>query len=247
MLENPQPKPQLKPKSIYTSVAATATTKATTMKNTLVKPSKPVSKRPEQVILVIELNSTHSTQVFNLMALRNTVNNYIKEQAVSRVEKSGKGNIVITLISNYSAASFLGKQALWLPIFHAFSIARIQQPESWVKLIAHGIPKQLIKENKDFTVFKEEVETFNFIKVKGNPRWLKPPTEAKQAGLVVFSVTTEEEAKACISKGLSVAGIWATPVGAATSPTCHLLVVRPGNIILMMAKSRLLASIRTSV
>ena len=81
----------------------------------------------------------------------------------------------------------------------------IEEPTSWVKLVAHGVP--VLQEIDAISIFQQEVETFNPVKVKGSPRWLKQPAEEKRAGSVVFAVPTEEEANYSRKNGLYIAGV----------------------------------------
>jgi hypothetical protein len=80
-----------------------------------------------------------------------------------------------------------------------------EKPTTWIRLIAHGVPTRPFA---DLGLFKDECNTFNPVKVTGNPFWLTGPEkrDGKRASSMVFSVTTEAEKKHCLKEGLFIAG-----------------------------------------
>ena len=101
------------------------------------------------------------------MAIRNELNQKLKSTIVAKVATSQKDNFVITLLSNYTAADFLEKRPLWQSAFQAYSVQGVEEPSTWIKLIAHGVPTN----DFDLGLFTDEVSTFNpNVRVKGSPR-----------------------------------------------------------------------------
>ncbi|KAF2821909.1 hypothetical protein CC86DRAFT_410985 [Ophiobolus disseminans] len=91
----------------------------------------------------------------------------------------------------------------------------MQKQEDLVQVIAHKVYM-----HNEFIVspaaLKEEIETFNKVTIKGNPRWLAKKERLKTAHLlppdqryasIVFEVESEQERQRLLSqKQLSIAG-----------------------------------------
>jgi len=160
--------------------------------------------------LVIILRKGAPTPILEPLALRNSINTFIKatkglRNVVSTISLSLKGNITITTPGH--AASDVVDQAVVEKVFEGYPIDRIQTPQTWVQLVAHGAPKRPFEGPGGMDTFKDEVHTFNSCKVINNPRWLVVPGASKQAGSVVFAVASEAEGRACIAQGIVVAGV----------------------------------------
>ena len=158
------------------------------------------SGEPEQVTIIT--TATEELK-FDPMQLRDTVNHQLQTIMVAKISASKNHNFVITLRPGNSATEFISKKSVWQQAFEAYGIEKVEQPTTWLKLIAHGIPTRAFTNN--LPLFKSEVETFNEVKIIGSPRWLKEPT-GKLAGSVKFAVATEEEKHICLA-GLTIAGI----------------------------------------
>ena len=137
--------------------------------------------------------------------LRNNLNKVMGTTAITSVELSARGNIVITTNKPFTASQLMAREKEWKSVFDAYEVEAAEIPTSWVKLVAHGVP--VLPEVDTISIFQQEVETFNPVKVKGNPRWLKAPTEEKRAGSVVFAVPTEDEGIFSLKNGLYIAGV----------------------------------------
>jgi hypothetical protein len=93
------------------------------------------------------------------------------------------------------AADFLAKKPLWAPVFKTFTILQTEESHPWLQLVAHGVLM------RDFTGHRvanlaAEFHTFNLtITFVGGTQWITQLNPSKQAGLVVFSVLTEESKK----------------------------------------------------
>ena len=161
------------------------------------------SKGDWQVIL--RLNKDSARPKLPSHALRNKLNEVIGSTAVTSVELSVRGNIVITTNKPYTASQLLASVQVWKSVFGEYPVEAAEIPTSWIKLVAHGVP--ILPEIDTVGIFQQEAETFNPIKIKGVPRWLKAPTADKRAGSVVFAVPTEEQATHCRKNGLFIAGV----------------------------------------
>ena len=161
------------------------------------------SKEDRQVILRLKKDPTRVSIPSH--GLRNELNEIIGKTAITSVELSARGNIVITTNKPYTANELLTSVREWKSVFEAYPVEAAEIPTSWVKLVAHGVP--VLSEIDTIGIFQQEAETFNPVKIKGTPRWLKAPTEDKRAGSVVFAVPTEEEALYSRKNGLYIAGV----------------------------------------
>ena len=169
-----------------------------------VKKVQKESKEDRQVILKLRKEGETRTRIQS-HALRNNMNKTLGATAVASIELSARGNIVITTNKPYTAKQLLAKINEWKHNFNEYHVEATEVPTSWVKLVAHGVP--VLQDIDAVGIFQQEVETFNPIKVKGSPRWLRQPTGEKRAGSVVFAVPTEEEGAYSLKNGLYVAGV----------------------------------------
>ena len=162
------------------------------------------SKEDRQVILKIKKREEKSTTIKS-HALRNDMNKTLGTMAVASVELSARGNIVVTTNNPYTAEQLLTRVSEWKDLFREYEVESTEIPTSWVKLVAHGVP--VLQDVDAVSIFQQEAETFNSVKVKGSPRWLRQPTEEKRAGSVVFAVQTEEQGAYSLKNGLYIAGV----------------------------------------
>ena len=195
--QQPQKAPQAPQAPSYAAIAAKKPTEqhgkpAVSKPQPTQKPNQlPKSIGPGKVTVRVTRGPTD----YSPMAIRNAINQKLGSIMVAKVATSQRNNFVITLLPNYYAAEFIGKKPLWQSAFEAYGIQGVEEPSTWLKLIAHGVP------TRDFNLglFKAEVETFNpNVRVKGSPRWLNQPSQEKRAGSVVFTVATEAEKQTCI-------------------------------------------------
>lgn len=177
----------------------------------LSQPPQPHPQRPsKENRLVIILRKGATTPALDPLTLRNSINTFIKatkglQNVVSTISLSLKGNITITT-PGHIAVDIID-QSVIRKVFEGYPIDRVQAPETWIQLVAHGAPKRPFEGPEGMDIFKEEIHIFNSCKVVNNPRWLVAPGAAKQAGSVVFAVATEAEGRACIVHGVVVAGV----------------------------------------
>ena len=78
-----------------------------------------------------------------------------------------KQNILLTTIEEYNADFLVKYKEIW---YNCFTFQREQKLELWVQIIAHGVPTLPFLGEGGFKFLKEEIETFNPIKIQGLPR-----------------------------------------------------------------------------
>ena len=191
---------------LYSTVAkngASATTNPPHAKQTS-KTSEPTART-----VVLQVADHHKeTLKLDPVSLRNQINKAIQATAVATVTRSTKGNIVLTTTKNHSADHLLEKTASWQHVFDGLQVKSAEKPSTWIRLVAHAIPTQLFGGPTDLNVIRDEIHTFNPIKVSGSVGWLTAPDkrQGKRASSIVFTVITEAERKHCLKNGLFIAG-----------------------------------------
>jgi hypothetical protein len=172
------------------------------------QPQKSALKSQERTLVLQVADHQRETLKVNSFDLRNQINKAIGTRAVATVTKSIKGNIVLTTTQDHSADYLLEKTNSWTHIFKEVDVKSTEKPSSWIRVIAHGIPTQLLDTPTDLGVIKDEIHTFNPVKVVGTLGWLTGPErrEGKRASSVVFAVATEADRKHCVKNGLFIAG-----------------------------------------
>ena len=196
-----QPAQPAQPTEGWTTVQRKQAPKTLKTQAPATTPAKIQKVKYEQLVVNIEKNHTFEIQP---LALRNAINLAIKVNGVAKVEKSTRGNIVLTVIPTViTAERMLAQQADWEATLADYPVIGIQTPITWYKLVAQGVP---VREFDDLTALKKDIETFNPITVTGEPRWLSKNLEGKRTSSVVFAVTTEKEATYCLRNSIIVAG-----------------------------------------
>ena len=140
----------------------------------------------------------------NAVQIRDNINKAVAKRAIVKVEVSKRGNLVLTTKEAIlPAKTLLEDQQQWQQVFDGWPIEKASLPETWHRLVAHGIPNS----PTGLSQFVEDCTTDNPIQeVLGQPRWLRTPEEG-YCGSVVFAVSTEAEANVCLRRGLYIAGI----------------------------------------
>jgi hypothetical protein len=162
--------------------------------------------KSSQVILLAEKSAQQPA--LDSQATRDKINQVFQAPVVARVEKSVRGNIVVTTTSKYSADTLLAKVDSWKGAFQGFAVKSVEKPTTWIKLVAHGVPvRPFTAIDNGLKLFSGECKVFNPVQILGQPRWLVSPGEGKLAGSVVFAVGTEAEKRHCLQNGLSIAGV----------------------------------------
>jgi hypothetical protein len=199
---NQGPKPRTRPGP--TPGPTPNPTNPTTARITLIlSPSTPSTQRPG-------IGPGRRVPFPEARALRDALNNRLGGVLAAAIERSRRGNLVITLMPNVPAAEVLAKEPEWASVFRAFPVLRTEESRPWLQLVAHGVPM------RDFTGSEAadlaaELKTFNpYLLFAGTPRWLTRPDIGKQAGSIIFSVYTEEAKESALKYGIRVGGITAS-------------------------------------
>lgn len=176
---------------------------------------KDLQKR--QIILSTE--DERKAEAICPLAQRNAINNALKQQASSKpviasVKLSAKKNIILTTTEDFTADFLLKHAESWKLAMQA-PCTKVQKQENWAQVVAHGVymHDSFLASTANL---KEEIETFNNITIKGNPRWLLKREkreiahtlpQAQRYASIVFAVESEEERQKLLRKRqISVAG-----------------------------------------
>jgi hypothetical protein len=181
------------------------TTAKPTGKPTRKAPSTATTKPTEYGQLILNTDKAKKLPIVNAVEIRNQINTAIGKRAIVKVEVSKRNNIVLTTKEAIlTAKQLLEDQQQWQQVFNGWPVTVASLPETWYKLVAHGVPNR----PESLAFFAEDCTTDNPVqKVLGTPRWLKTPEESALAGSVVFAVSTEDEARVCMQNGLFIAGV----------------------------------------
>ena len=80
---------------------------------------------------------------------------------------------------------------------NCFSFRREQKLEPWAQVVAYGVPISPFLGPKGSKLLKEEIETFNPIRIQGLPRWIssreKRYNPQTRFGSIVFAIENEEK------------------------------------------------------
>lgn len=200
-----KPATQRQPNSLASSSWATVGPKTTKHKGPKPKETQP-TRSSQQVILKLKRDQQQQQpRKVESLALRNKMNNALGITAIA-----------------ITADQLLAKQADWISFFHAYPVESADTPITWTKLVAHGVP--VCEETDALSIFQQEAETYNPIKVMGAPRWLKKPRPDQLAGSVVFAVPTADQGAYSQKNGLYIAGVRAKVVAYKTfnsKTQCH--------------------------
>jgi hypothetical protein len=113
---------------------------------------------------------------------------------VSIARTKGKQNILLTTTEEYNADFLVKYKDIW---HNCFTFQREQKLEPWVQVIAHGVPTLPFLGEGGSKLLKEEIETFNPIRIQGLPRWIssrvKRHDPQTRFGSIVFTIENEEK------------------------------------------------------
>ena len=87
--------------------------------------------------------------------------------AIARTRE--KQNILLITIEEYNAEFLVKHKEIWS---NCFSFRREQKLDPWAQVVAHGVPISPFLGLKGSKLLKEEIETFNPIRIQGLPRWI---------------------------------------------------------------------------
>jgi hypothetical protein len=120
-----------------------------------------------------------------------------------------KQNILLTTTEEYNADFLVKYKEVWSS---CFSFKREQKLEPWAQIVAHGVPLPPFLGEGGSKLLKEEIETFNPIRIQGQPRWISSRAKRydpqTRFGSIVFAVENEEKRQEILKqKEILIAGV----------------------------------------
>jgi len=127
---------------------------------------------------------------------------------VSIARTKGKQNILLTTTEEYNVDFLVKYKDIW---HNCFTFQREQKLEPWVQVIAHGVPTLPFLEEGGSKLLKEEIETFNPIRIQGLPRWISSSVKRHDPqtrfSSIVFTIENEEKRQEILKqKEILIAG-----------------------------------------
>jgi hypothetical protein len=188
-----------------------------TAKATIAQIRKDTKKR--ELVLLVESANTAQAEAVDPLAQRNAINAALKTISnsavvVANVRLTARKNLILTTTEEFSADFLLQHTAIWksaVPV----TCKGMQTQEEWIQVVAHKVYMHdgFISSTAEL---KAEIETFNNVVIKGNPRWLVKQEKLDTAHLlsphqrfasIVFEVGSEEERQRLLARRqLSIAG-----------------------------------------
>src|SRR6266436_8898509 len=125
-----------------------------------------------------------------------------------------KQNILLTTTEEYNVDFLVKYKEVWSS---CFSFKREQKLEPWAQVVAYGVPIPPFLGEGGSRLLKEEIETFNPIRIQGSPRWIssraKRYNPQARFGSIVFAIENEEKRQEILKqKGILIAGVAVTVV-----------------------------------
>jgi len=160
-------------------------------------------------------------QPLDIFSIRNQVNQLfasklqIKKPVIATIARTReKQNILLTTTEEYDAEFLVKHKEIWS---NCFSFKREQKLEPWAQVVAHGVPISPFLGEGGSKLLKEEIETFNPIKIQGLPRWIssreKRYDPQTRFGSIVFAIENEEKRQEILKqKEILIAGVAAKVV-----------------------------------
>jgi len=120
-----------------------------------------------------------------------------------------KQNILLTTTEEYNADFLVKYKEVWSS---CFSFNREQKLEPWAQIVAHSVPIPPFLGEGGSKLLKEEIETFNPIRIQGQPRWISSRAKRydpqTRFGSIVFAIENEEKRQEILKqKEILIAGV----------------------------------------
>src|SRR5882762_5490961 len=120
-----------------------------------------------------------------------------------------KQNILLIITEEYNADFLVKYKEVWSS---CFSFKREQKLEPWAQIVAYGIPIPPFLGEGGSKLLKEEIETFNPIRIQGQPRWIssraKRYNPQTRFGSIVFAIENKEKRQEILKqKEILIAGV----------------------------------------
>jgi hypothetical protein len=132
------------------------------------------SKKKQLQERKLVLITDEKDQFLDTFSIRNKVNQLfilklqVKKPVLASIARTkGKRNILLTTTEEYNADFLVKHKEIW---HNCFTFQREQKLEPWVQIVAHGVPTLPFLGEGGSKLLKEEIETFNPIRIQGLPR-----------------------------------------------------------------------------
>ena len=154
-------------------------------------------------------------QPLDIFSIQNRVNQFFisklqtkKPVLASITRTKEKQNILLTTTAEYNADFLIKNKEIWS---NCFSFQREQKLEPWAQVIAHSVPVSPFLGEGGSKLLKEEIETFNPIKIQRLPRWISSSVKRynpqTRFGSIVFAIKNKEKRQKILSqKEILIAG-----------------------------------------
>lgn len=133
-------------------------------------------------------------------------NNNIKKPVIASITKS-KSNLSIILITmdDFSAKFLIETKAIWETYI---PFTNYQYDEEWIKLIAHKVPTKPFQCEEGPNMLKEDIESFNNIKLIRTPIWLSQEETRlqKNHSSIIIHISDPQLADILIKRKIFIAG-----------------------------------------
>jgi hypothetical protein len=173
------------------------------------------SKKKQLQERKLVLITDEKDQPLDTFSIRNKVNQLFvsklqveKPVLASIARTKGKQNILLITTEEYNIDFLVKYKDIW---HNCFTFQREQKLEPWVQVIAHGVPTLPFLGEGGSKLLKEEIETFNPIRIQGLPRWISSSVKRHDPqtrfGSIVFTIENEEKRQEILKqKEISIAG-----------------------------------------
>jgi hypothetical protein len=190
---------------------------APSAKATAAQVKKDTQKR--ELVLLVEEAHTAAAEALDPLAQRNAINAALKTASnsaavVASVRLTARKNLLLTTTERFSADFLLQHTDAWKAAIQV-TCKGMQTQEEQIQVVAHKVYMHEAFVSST-TELKAEIESFNNVKIQGNPRWLAKREKLENAHLlpphqryasIAFVVGSEEERQRLLAyKQLSIAG-----------------------------------------
>jgi hypothetical protein len=203
--------PSLPSSSSSTPPSSSRVTSSTPSSSSTSTRSKKKQLQERKLVLITD----EKDQFLDTFSIRNKVNQLfvsklqVKKPVLASIARTkGKQNILLMTTEEYNADFLVKYKEIW---HNCFTFQREQKLEPWVQVVAHGVPTLPFLGEGGSKLLKEEIETFNPIRIQGLPRWIssseKRHNPQTRFGSIVFTIENEEKRQEILKqKEISIAG-----------------------------------------
>ena len=160
------------------------------------KKSDKLQKQEIRKLVLVPKEKQDTLSFQTAIAIRNSINSKLGKVVVSTVTLSSNRNVVLGTMPAYTADLLL-ENRVWEGLV---DVKRVEIPEKWVRIVAHGVPIGSIE------TLKKEIIAFNSYSLRGDPRWLTTTRRPDQGTASIVIQLPREEKGLALKNGLVIAG-----------------------------------------